>query len=46
MVFNKAAVISLISQKRNLWEVEFDGKWGEVKSIKPINPKYVVKEVV
>ena len=43
MLFNKAAVISLISQKRHLWEVEFDGK--EVKSIKPIDPKYVVKEV-
>ena len=43
MVFNKAALISLISQKRQLWEVEFDGK--EVKSIKPIDSKYVVKEV-
>ena len=44
MLFNRTAVISLISQKRHLWEVEFDGK--EVRSIKPINPKYVVKEVV
>ena len=43
MLFNKAALISLISQKRHLWEVDFDGT--EVKSIKPMNPKYVVKEV-
>jgi len=43
MLFNKAALISLISQNRQLWEVEFDGK--KVKSIKPIDPKYVVEEV-
>ena len=42
MLFNNAALISLISQNRQLWEVEFDGT--EVKSIKPMDPKYVVEE--
>ena len=43
MYFNNPALISLISQNRQLWEVEFDGT--EVKSIKPMDPKYVVEEV-
>ena len=43
MMCNESAAIFWLKNKRQLWEIEFDG--AEVKSIKPIDPKYVVKEV-
>ena len=44
MLLNQAALIELIKEKPQLWEVEFDGDIKKIKTIAPINPKHIVEE--
>tara|TARA_R100001460_G_scaffold102101_1_gene146333 strand:+ start:297 stop:437 length:141 start_codon:yes stop_codon:yes gene_type:complete len=44
MLFNRSALIALINENPQLWEVEFDGDIKKIKSIKPMNPKHIVNE--
>ncbi len=44
MLFNRAALINLINENPQLWEVEFDGDIKKIKTITPINPEHIVEE--
>ena len=44
MLLNQAALIELIKEKPQLWEVEFDGDIKKIKTIAPINPKHIIEE--
>jgi len=44
MLLNQAALIELIKENPQLWEVEFDGDIKKIKTIAPINPRHIVEE--
>mgnify|MGYP003115198070 FL=1 len=44
MLFNREALINLINENPQLWEVQFDSDIKNIKTITPINPEHIVEE--